>query len=136
VIVKIIENIHPEKGQVIYELGAGTANFLKGIETKYPETKLIGIENSVITYLRAKAKLKALKSRIDLRRQNLYQTDLHDASIIYCYLIPTMMAKLSDKITKECRPGTTVISYMFSIPNLSLRKTVETKSGNVYFYEV
>ncbi|OIO07521.1 hypothetical protein COX68_01265 [Candidatus Falkowbacteria bacterium CG_4_10_14_0_2_um_filter_41_15] len=132
----IIDNIKPTKGQVIYELGAGTANFLRGLEAKYPEAKLIGIENSFYPYLLAKAKLRKLQSRIDLRRENLYKTDLHGASFIYCYLIPTMMPKLSEKIQKECRPGTIVISYIFSIPNLPIHKTIETKGGNIYFYEV
>lgn len=136
VINLIIENIKPTKGQVIYELGAGTANFLKAVETKYPETKLVGIEYSLFTFLRAKAKLKALKSKIDLRREDLYQTNLSDASIVYCYLIPTMMPKLSEKIQKECPKGTVVISYIFSIPGLSMRKTIQTKGGNIYFYEV
>jgi len=136
VIDTIIDNIKPTKGQVIYELGAGTANFLQGVEARYPETKLIGIENSFYPYLLAKMKLRKLQSKINLKRENLYQTDLRDASFIYCYLIPTMMPKLSDKIQKECRPGTTVISYIFSIPNLPIRKTIETKGGNIYFYEV
>jgi SAM-dependent methyltransferase len=136
VIQIIIDNIHPTAGQKVYELGAGTANFLQGAEIKYPEAKLIGIEYSIFPYLLAKAKLKSLKSKIDYRRADLYKTDLHDASFVYCYLIPTMMPKLSEKITKECQPGTTIISYVFSIPNLSLRKTIETKGGNIYFYEV
>ncbi|MEI7620009.1 MAG: class I SAM-dependent methyltransferase [Candidatus Falkowbacteria bacterium] len=136
VIKLVIDNIKPVKGQIVYELGAGTANFLKGVEAQYPETKLIGVEYSFFPYLLAKAKLKTLKSKIDLRRQNLYKTDLHDASFIYCYLIPTMMPRLSEKIQKECQPGTTVISYIFSIPNLSIRKTIETKGGNIYFYQV
>ncbi|MFA4942372.1 MAG: hypothetical protein WC564_01920 [Patescibacteria group bacterium] len=136
VIETIIDNIKPVKGQVVYELGAGTANFLKGVEARYPEATLIGIENSFYPYLLTKTKLKTLKSKIDFRRGDLYKTSLHDASFIYCYLIPTMMPKLSEKIQKECRPGTIVISYLFSIPNLSIRKTIETKSGNIYFYEV
>jgi 16S rRNA A1518/A1519 N6-dimethyltransferase RsmA/KsgA/DIM1 with predicted DNA glycosylase/AP lyase activity len=132
----IIDNIKPTKGQVVYELGAGTANFLQGVEARYPEAKLIGIENSFYPYLLAKMKLRKLQSKIDYRRGNLYQTDLHNASFIYCYLIPTMMTKLSDKIWKECKAGTVVISYIFSIPNLPIRKTIETKDGNIYFYEV
>lgn len=136
IIKTIIDNIHPTKGQIVYELGAGTANFLKAVESKYPETKLIGIEYSLFPYLMAKAKLKALKSKIELRREDLYKTDLHHASFIYCYLIPSMMTKLSDKIQKECQPGTIIVSYIFSIPNLSIRKTIEAKGGNIYFYEI
>lgn len=136
VINTIIDNIKPGRGQIVYELGSGTANFLRGVEAKYPGVKLIGIENSIFPYLLARLKLKKLKSQIELQKKDLYKVDLNEASIIYCYLIPTMMAKLSEKIRKECRPGTVVVSYVFSIPNLSIRKTIETKGGNIYFYEV
>jgi len=136
VVTLILDNIKPTKDQVVYELGAGNANFLQAMEAKYPEAKLIGVENSWWPYLLAKAKLKSLHSKIDLRRENLYKTNVQDASFIYCYLIPSMMPELSEKIRQECRPGTTVISYIFSIPNLSLRQTINTPGGNIYFYEV
>jgi 16S rRNA A1518/A1519 N6-dimethyltransferase RsmA/KsgA/DIM1 with predicted DNA glycosylase/AP lyase activity len=120
----------------IYELGAGSARFLQAVEKMYPTTRLTGIEYSPLTYWLAKLNIKAKKSKVKLIRQNLFKTNLKDANLIYCYLIPDMMPKLQEKIMAECQPGTKIISHMFSIPNLEIKKRIEADHEVFYFYEV
>ncbi|HNX10609.1 MAG TPA: hypothetical protein PKI61_00490 [bacterium] len=137
---KILALIVPEiklKGtETIYELGAGQADFLQIMEKKYPKAKLIGIEHSRWLYFFSKMMLNKKKSRINLIREDLFKTDIKKADLIYVYLVPTMMAKLSERITKECRPKTIIISYLFSIPNLTISKKLDINGNSVYFYEV
>ncbi len=136
VIATIINDIKLTKDQEVYELGAGTAKFLRGLEAKYPQAKLIGVEYSWFPYLLTKIRLTKAKSKIDLRREDLFKTNLSRAALIYCYLAPDMMVRLSEKIQKECRPGTIVVSYLFSIPNLPWHKTLEVGGNKIYFYQL
>lgn len=137
---KVIDLIIPEiklKGtETIYELGAGMADFLQAMEKKYPQAKLIGIEYAYWLYLISKLSLKKKKSHIQLENKDMFQTDIKDADLIYVYLIPTMMRRLSEKIQKECRPKTIIISYIFSIPNLTISKKLDINGNSVYFYQV
>lgn len=137
---KVIKLILPEinlKGtETIYELGAGQADFLRSLEQKYPKANLIGVEYSRWVYWLTSLILRREKSRIKFIRQNLFETDIKKADLIYVYLIPTMMGKLSEKIRLECRPGTIVISYIFSIPNLTISKKLDINGNGIYFYKV
>jgi hypothetical protein len=80
--------------------------------------------------------LRSSKSKIKLIRKNIFNTNISDANMIYCYLIPTMMPKLAEKIKRECRPGTIVVSYMFSIPGLQVLKITQAGENNINFYTV
>jgi hypothetical protein len=137
---KIVDLISREisllPGEKVYEVGAGFARFLQAVEKVYPKAEFVGIEYSWPTYLIAKLLLKYKHSRIKLIRQNVFKTNLSDANLIYCYLTPGMMSNLGEKFSKECRPGTRIISYAFSIPNFEIKRTIREKGDTIYFYEI
>ncbi|HNV96759.1 MAG TPA: hypothetical protein PKL13_00370 [bacterium] len=135
-IKKILGEI--EKNQIynIYELGCGFAKFLIMAEKILPNSKYIGIEYSFLPYLLTKIKLKLIKSKIKIVCENFLKTNLQDADIIYCYLIPDVMEKLSQKLKNECKINTLIISYRFSIPNIKLEKTINFRNSKFYFYKI
>ena len=47
----IMSTIHPLSNQTIFELGSGSAKFLRMVEKKYPNTRLVGLEYSLIPFL-------------------------------------------------------------------------------------
>ena len=47
-----------------------------------------------------------------------------------------MMAALEKKIKEECRPGTLVISYCFSMKGMEPEKILKDGLNNIYFYRV
>ncbi|MEI7452306.1 MAG: rRNA adenine N-6-methyltransferase family protein [Candidatus Falkowbacteria bacterium] len=132
----ILHSVTLKPNVTIFELGAGPAKFLQAAEKIQPQANLIGIEYSLVPYLIGKFLLKKVKSNIKLIQQNLYKTDISHADLIYCYLIPSMMGKLAEKVKKECRSGTLIISYMFSIPGLELKKTIQNNNETTYIYEI
>jgi hypothetical protein len=132
----IINELNINDQSVVYELGCGQAVFLQSIETSFPQTKLIGIENLTTVYLFNYIRLKLRKSRISLIKNDIFKASLTDADFIYCYLNNDTMKRLGDKIAEECRNGTIIISRHFPIPQFQPYKTIEIKSKKVYFYKI
>lgn len=124
----------PEEA-VVYELGCGKAGFLRAVEEKYPQTKLIGIEYSLLPYIVAQIQISLNKSKIKVWRKNLFKVNVGEADLIYCYLNQEMMKKLEGKFKKECKSGTKIISYAFALPNLEPEKVIDLKDkSKIYFY--
>ena len=137
VIGKIIENMDFSGRGKAYELGCGKAGFLRAIELEYPQAELAGVEYSFWPWLIAKIQVSLNKSKIEIKRKNLFKVDLADADLIYCYLSHRIMKKLKKKLEQECRKGTKVISYFFALPDLEPDKIVELENGEkVYFYSI
>ena len=51
IVKEIIKRLEINNKSIIYELGCGQAGFLKAVGKKYPNSILVGIENSIILYL-------------------------------------------------------------------------------------
>ena len=137
VISKIINELDVKEGATVYELGCGKAGFLKAIEEKFPKAKLIGIEYSFWPYFVARLQLSMSDSKIKILKKNIFKVNLSDANEIYCYLNESTMKKLEKKFEDECKIGTEIISYQFSLPNKQAAKVIEVKKNHkVYFYNL
>lgn len=102
-------------GEVVYELGAGEGRLLLQF-AKTPATKVIGFEISLVPYAIAWLRVFRLRPRVEIRFQDFFKQDFKQANVIFCFLTPPAMRKLQKKFAAECRPGTRIISYAFSIP--------------------
>jgi len=136
IIRKIMSEIQVREQATIYELGCGRAGFLRLMESVFPKTKLIGVENLFTLYLVSQIELKLKGSKIRLLKKNFFAVDLKEADLIFCYLNNTTMASLGEKFRRECRPGTQIISRSFPIPQFTPEKVIEIKDKKVYFYRV
>ena len=137
VISKIMENLDFSGNSKVYELGCGKAGFLRAIELEYPQAELIGVEYSFLPWLITKIQISLNKSKIKIKIKNLLKVNLADADLIYCYLNSRTMEKLQKKFKQECKKGTKIISYAFSIPNSEPNKIVKLKNNEkIYFYTV
>ncbi len=136
VILTIIKELDLTGDEVVYELGAGQAGFLRAVEEKFKNDKLVGVEYSWWPYFLARLQLSLSNSRIKIIRKDFFKINLREADIIYCFLNPKTMNKLGSKIKKECRSGTLLISYCFKVKDLELEKTIKEGDNNIYFYRV
>jgi len=64
---------------------------------------------------------------------DMFKTPLSDADVVYIFQWPTVNAKLAEKLKRELRPGTYVVSYMWEVPGLRL--VAHERRLRVYIYE-
>ncbi len=63
----------------------------------------------------------------------MWSVDLSKYNVIFVFLHTTKMKRLEEKIEREARKGTKVISYAFKLP--SLKPLKQTESG-LYLYKI
>jgi len=140
VIERVMKEIQFNDDATVYELGCGDAPFLRMAEEKFPKIKeLIGIELFMFPYIMARIQTSLKKSRIKILKKNFFDVSLKDADIIYCFLNKPTMKALKEKLIKECKAGTQIVSYQFTLPDLTPIKKIdinEDKKDNIYFYKL
>lgn len=102
-------------GEVVYELGAGEGRLLLQF-ARTPVARVVGFEISLVPFAIAWLRVRHLRPRVAVRFQDFFKTNFREADVIFCFLTPPAMRKLQPKFAAECRPGTRVISYAFSLP--------------------
>ncbi len=124
----------------IIDLGSGWGNFVIGIAKKFPHRKIVGYELSYLPWLTSSLLKKAygLKN-LTLYRQNFYQADLSEASVLVCYLFPEAMIKISNKLQLEQSNIQFLISNNFALPKSEPLKKIQLNdfyNSPVYLYKM
>lgn len=121
---KIIPLVGDAFSGTLYELGSAWGGPALALARFHPHARIIGIEQSPLPLLwsRARAAFGAIPN-VEFRRNDLFQESFHDADVLFCYLSPDIMARLKEKLEKELRPGTILISHAFAMPGWTPAET-------------
>lgn len=121
--LKMCEVAELKPGQLVYDLGCGKANLLTTAAKNF-RVKGIGYELSLWPYLWGKWRIWRTGTDVEILMQNFFKADLSKADIVFTYLFPEIMVRLEEKFLKELKPGTKVVSYAFTLPNVKPVKVV------------
>jgi len=114
----LLKNLKLKKDDVFIELGCGDAEIISAVSNKFNNIKARGYEIALAPYLRAFYRKRNDKNRYEIIKKSFMSADLSDADVLYCYLMPYFMKPLWKKLTNNCKPGTLLYSFAFSIPDV------------------
>lgn len=137
---KILKLAGVRKGKKFYELGSGDGRVV--IEAGKLGAKSIGIEQSWIRVLYSRSKFAKNSHFI---HGNIFSKNYSDADIVYIYLLLKGVAKLEEKLKKELKKGSVVITQTYHFQNwkpfkkIDLSKEIDFSkdikgAGNFQFY--
>lgn len=81
------------------------------------------------------AKMAGVSDAVEFRQQNLFETDLNQASVITMYLLQRINLKLRPTLL-DLRPGTRIVSHAFSMDDWQPDAEANVDGRNVYFWIV
>lgn len=102
-------------GQVLVDLGCGDGRVLRRLRRRF-DVRAIGYELNPLAYLMARL-LCVGRRDITILFKDFSKVDLSGADVVFCYLFPDVLPKLSVKLDRELEPGSVVVSANFAIPN-------------------
>jgi len=95
----------------IIDLGSGDGRMVITAAKKFGARGFgVDLSDDLLAEARANAKAAGVADRAEFRKQNLFETDLKQATIISTYLLPEMNEKLRPKIL-ALPPGTHVVAH-------------------------
>ncbi|MCL5784824.1 MAG: hypothetical protein M1142_05755 [Patescibacteria group bacterium] len=126
---KILKLAGVKKGKKFYELGSGDGRVV--YEAAKLHAKAFGVEQSWLRVLYSKYKAHRLNlMSAKFMHGNIFAKTYGDADIIYIYLLHKGVKRLEDKLKKELKKGSTVITQTYHFPNWKPFK----KEDNFYLY--
>ncbi len=124
-----------KSGDLYFDLGSGSGRSLI-IAAEEFGAQVVGIEHSRPNAFVSKINLKIRGIKGEIICQNLLESDLSKADVVFAYLSISLMKKLEKKIQRE-KLSFKVVSYSFSFPNLKEVKRIKMSSGkSIFIYEL
>ena len=109
-----LDAVNMSADQLFVDLGCGDGRVLRSANKRYG-VHAVGYEINLLAYLKAGC-LSLFNPLIRLKLRNFWQADISKADVIFCYLYPDVLNRLSLKLRRELKSGATVISGNFPLP--------------------
>jgi len=75
----------------------------------------VEIKEDLVKRANEAAKEQGLADRVKFLKQDLFRTDISQASVITMYLLPDTVNMLKDKFLNELKPGTRIVSHDYPL---------------------
>jgi SAM-dependent methyltransferase len=116
VVVEMLRLLAIKPTDVVYDLGCGDGRVVITAAKDYHARGVgVDIDPQRIKESRANARRAGVLKRVKFLQQDLFDTDIREASVVVLYLLPELNRKLRPKLFTELRPGTRVASHDFDM---------------------
>ncbi len=130
-----------KEGDVVYDLGCGDGRIvITAVRERAARGVCVDIDPRRIEESRENAREAGVADRIQFLNQDLFATDIGNATVVMLFLFPNINLKLRPKLLRELKPGTRVVSHWHSMGDWTPQETVRVTSGGrerpVYFWTI
>jgi SAM-dependent methyltransferase len=136
VVEKMLELAKVDENDIVYDLGSGDGRIVItaaqrgaygiGIDIN-PERIQEGIQN---------AHSAGVADQVEFREQDIFESDIRQASVVTLYLLSTVNRELRPKLLQELEPGTRVVSHAFSMGEWEPDETASVRNNTIYYWVV
>lgn len=124
------------KNDVIYDLGSGDGRIVITAAQKYGARGVgIDINPERIQEANANAQKAEVTDRVQFRQQDLFKTDLSQATVVTLYLLPEVNLRLRPTLLK-LKPGTRIVSHAFDMDDWKPEQTLQVDGKTIYYWVV
>ena len=123
------------KNDVVYDLGSGDGRIpITAAKTYGARGVGIDIDPQRIKEATENLKTSGMGDRVKFLNQDLFTTDISEATVVTLYLLPSLNLKLLPKLNKELKPGTRIVSHAFDMGDAKPIETLNVNGRTVYFW--
>ena len=117
---------------IVYDLGSGDGRIPITAVKKYNALRATGVEINpdLVKKSQDNAKKAGVSDRVNFLQQDLFKTDLSDATVVTLYLLPEVNLKLRPKLLRELKPGTRIISHAFDMGEWEAERVEQVRDKN------
>jgi ribosomal protein L11 methylase PrmA len=125
------------KNDVIYDLGSGDGRIpITAAKTYGARGVGIDIDPQRIREATENLKTAGVGDRVKFLNQDLFTTDISEATVVTLYLLPSLNLKLLPKLNRELKPGTRIVSHAFDMGTAKPLETLNVDGRTVYFWTI
>lgn len=137
VVDEMLKSLDLKSSDILYDLGCGDGRIVIEAVKKFG-IRGVGIDIDPRRIVESKTNATAAKvsDRTTFLQQDLFESDIREATAVAIFLFPEMNLKLIPKFFHELRPGTRIASHNFGIGEWRPDREISLKVGIDGFHKV
>ncbi len=125
------------KKDIVYDLGCGDGRIVIAAAQKAGARGVgIDIDPERIKEATENARKAGVERLVRFRNEDLFESNIREATVVMLYLWPWVNLKLRPKLLKELKPGTRIVSHSHTMGEWEPEKEVQVGGDHIYLWTV
>jgi len=126
-----------KSGDVVYDLGCGDGRIPVAAAKLGARAVCIDIDPRRIEEAHENVKKNGVGDRVMVLNQDLFTTELSNATVVTLYLLPNLNRKLRPTLWKTLKPGTRIVSHDFAMgDDWKPEQTLNVDGATIYYWTI
>jgi SAM-dependent methyltransferase len=123
---------------IVYDLGSGDGRIVIAAAKKYGARGVgIDIDPALVKKASENAAAAGVSDRVRFVAQNLFTSDISEATVVTLYLLQSLNERLRPKLVRELKPGTRIVSHVFNMgPEWPPQKTLMVERSRIFLWTI
>jgi len=116
VVMEMLQMAHVTPNDIVYDLGCGDGRIVI-TAAKVFGARGVGVDIDPVRIEESdeNARKAGVTDRVKFIEQDLFKTDISEATVVSLYLYPELNLRLRPKLLRELKPGTRIVSHEFDM---------------------
>ena len=137
VVDAMLAGVGVKNTDVVYDLGSGDGRIVIAAAQKYGARGVgVEIDPQRIKEAEENARKAGVSDRVHFINADLFDADIHEATVVTLYLLEDLNVRLRPKLLRELKPGTRIVSHRFRMGDWQPEKSLNVGNRAVYFWTV
>jgi SAM-dependent methyltransferase len=137
VVEAMLKGAEVKSTDVVYDLGSGDGRILITAAQKYGARGVgIDIDPAQTKIAEANAKKAGVSNKVRFITGDLFEADIHEATVVTLYLLEELNVKLRPKLLRDLKPGTRIVSHRWRMGDWQPEKAMNVGDRGVYFWTI
>ena len=134
---KMLELADVSEQDYLIDLGSGDGRIPIAAAKRFGTRALgVDIDPERVAEATQNAKNEGVDDKVQFKRQNLFDTDISEASVLTMFLLGSINMKLRPRILRELKPGARVVSYSFNMGDWVPDRVASVDGQPIYLWIV
>ena len=114
-----------KSSDTVYDLGCGDGRIVIAA-AKLRGARGVGVDIDPVRVneSRANAKKAGVEKRVRFEENDVFEADIHEATVVTLFLLPELNLKLLPKLLRDLKPGSRIVSNTFDMGDWQAAKEV------------
>jgi hypothetical protein len=137
VVDKMLDMANVTGEDYLIDLGSGDGRIPIAAATRFGTRGMgVDIDPARVHEAKANAVNARVADKVEFRKQDLFETDLGQATVLTMYLLPRVNLQLRPRILSKLKPGTRVVSHSFDMGDWKPDQKITVDGRKIYLWIV
>jgi len=137
VVVAMLQAANVGPDDVLYDLGCGDGRIVVTAAEQFGARATgVDINPQLLRKAQANARQAGVTDRVQFLEQDLFETELQDATVVTLYLLPKVNLELRPQLLRDLKPGARIVSHTFDMGKWLPDQKVQVMEHTLYLWVV